>query len=200
MRAGNRSKDEYEVSNVPFSRRGARADEFLQALKRIWTDDIVEFKGEFYRVPPSKIAPKPVQKPHFPIYLGGFSAKTLQRIVEYANGWIGVAVGADPESQPCLPLEHLENSVKLLRDQARRVGKDPDAFKVLLLTSPSITDSKQGSQRLPLTGTIEQVSGDLKRMEAIGVDHVILGFAFSAENRDMSKITYTAKQLSKSVK
>ncbi len=55
------SKDEYQASNVPFKDRGKRADEFLQALKRIWTDDVVEFKGKFYRIPPSKIGHKPIQ-------------------------------------------------------------------------------------------------------------------------------------------
>jgi alkanesulfonate monooxygenase SsuD/methylene tetrahydromethanopterin reductase-like flavin-dependent oxidoreductase (luciferase family) len=49
------SKDEYQVSNIPFSNKGKRADEFIQALKKIWTDDVVEFKGEYYNIPASKI-------------------------------------------------------------------------------------------------------------------------------------------------
>ncbi|MGC1932776.1 MAG: LLM class flavin-dependent oxidoreductase [Candidatus Nitrosopolaris sp.] len=49
------SKDEYQVSNIPFKDRGKRADEFIQTLKRIWTDDVVEFKGKFYNIPASKI-------------------------------------------------------------------------------------------------------------------------------------------------
>jgi len=79
------SKDEYEVSGIPYKDRGARADEFLQALKRIWTDDVVEFKGQFYSIPASKIGPKPIQKPHPPILLGGFGPKTFSRIVNYAD-------------------------------------------------------------------------------------------------------------------
>src|SRR5689334_3718281 len=49
------SKDEYQACNVPFKDKGKRADEFLQALKRIWIDDVVEFKGNFYSIPASKI-------------------------------------------------------------------------------------------------------------------------------------------------
>lgn len=79
------SKDEYEVSGVPYKDKRARADEYLQILKKIWTDDVV-FKGQFYDIPASKIEPKPVQKPHLPILLGGFSPKTFSRIVNYANG------------------------------------------------------------------------------------------------------------------
>ncbi|MDF2770475.1 MAG: fgd, partial [Nitrososphaeraceae archaeon] len=70
------SKDEYQASNIPFINRGKRADEFIQALKKIWTEDVVEFKGEYYNIPASKIGPKPIQKPHIPIYLGGFSPNT----------------------------------------------------------------------------------------------------------------------------
>jgi alkanesulfonate monooxygenase SsuD/methylene tetrahydromethanopterin reductase-like flavin-dependent oxidoreductase (luciferase family) len=85
------SKDEYQASNIPFSNRGMMADEFIQAIKNIWTDDIVEYKGAFYNIPKSIIGPKPVQKPCIPIYLGGFSPNTLNRIAKYdADGWLGV--------------------------------------------------------------------------------------------------------------
>ena len=57
------SKDEYQASNISYVNRGERADEFLQVLNKIWTDDVVEFKGKYYNIPASKINPKPVQKP-----------------------------------------------------------------------------------------------------------------------------------------
>ncbi|MGI8832879.1 MAG: LLM class flavin-dependent oxidoreductase [Nitrososphaeraceae archaeon] len=94
------SKDEYRVSNIPFENKGKRADEFVQALKKIWTEDIVDFKGEYYNIPPSKIGPKPIQKPHIPIYLGGFVPKT------FADGWLAAQNG---------PLEYLDNCIKALR-------------------------------------------------------------------------------------
>jgi alkanesulfonate monooxygenase SsuD/methylene tetrahydromethanopterin reductase-like flavin-dependent oxidoreductase (luciferase family) len=82
------SKDEYRVSDIPFRNRGKRADEYIQILKSIWTEDIVEFKGEFYNIPASKIGPMPLQKPYIPIYLGGYSQKTFARIANHADGWI----------------------------------------------------------------------------------------------------------------
>lgn len=60
------SKDEYEISGIPYKDRGARADDYLQVLRKIWTDDIVDHKGQFYNIPASKIGPKPVQEPHPP--------------------------------------------------------------------------------------------------------------------------------------
>ncbi|HYT02617.1 MAG TPA: LLM class flavin-dependent oxidoreductase [Candidatus Acidoferrum sp.] len=95
------SKDEYQVSNVPFKDKGARADEFVQALKKIWSDDVVEFKGTYYNIPASEIGPKPVQKP------SGFSHKTFLRIAKYADGWVSAAGG---------PLEHLRKSIKTLKE------------------------------------------------------------------------------------
>src|SRR5919205_4154925 len=109
------SKDEYEVSGVPFERRGQRADEFLQMLKRIWTDEVVEFKGQFYSIPASKIGPKPVQKPHPPMLLGGFSPNTFSRIVKYADGLL-LVVGLGS-------LEQIEQTINSLIEDAKKQTK-----------------------------------------------------------------------------
>ena len=107
------SKDEYEVSGVSYKYRGERANEFLQLLKRIWTDDVVEFKGQFYSLLASKIGPKPVHKPHPPILLCGFSPKTFIRVVNYADGWIPVAAFS--------PLEQLEQVINGLREKQTKI-------------------------------------------------------------------------------
>jgi len=93
------SRDEFEAVGVPFERRGKRADEFLECLKAIWTHEIVEFRGEFYRVPRSKVEPKPLQKPHPPNTIGGYSAPTVKRAVAHADGfWTMVPSKQDPGS------------------------------------------------------------------------------------------------------
>jgi probable F420-dependent oxidoreductase len=186
------SKDEYQVSNVPFKDRGKRADEFTQILKRIWTDDVVEFKGEFYNIPASKIGPKPIQKPHPPIYMGGLSPNTYSRIVNYdVNGWLGLIVG---------PLEYLENTIETIKDMASKANKDPNRFKVVLLTYPQILNSKNqstsGDQRFPLTGTIDQIGNDIKRIKDMGINHIIFGFNFLPIGRDIGSMMEKAKQLS----
>jgi probable F420-dependent oxidoreductase len=191
------SKDEYQAVNVPFSNRGKRADEFIQALKKIWTDDIVEFKGEYYNIPASKIGPKPIQKPHIPIYLGGFSPNTYSRIVNYqANGWLGVTAG---------PLEYLENTIKTIKDMANKTNKDPNNFEVILLTYPNIVDSKEDqtaneSTRFPLTGTIDEIGSDIKRIKQIGINHIIFAYNFVPIGRDVDNIIDKTKQLSKFAK
>jgi probable F420-dependent oxidoreductase len=190
------SKDEYQASNIPFINRGKRADEFIQALKKIWTEDVVEFKGEYYNIPASKIGPKPIQKPHIPIYLGGFSPNTYSRIVNYdTNGWLGLIGGS---------LEYLESVIKTIKDIANKASKDPNNFEVILLTHPNIVDSKNQptneGQRFPLTGTIDQIGSDIKRIKDMGVEHIIFGYIFMPVGRDVDNMIEKTKQLSKFAK
>jgi probable F420-dependent oxidoreductase len=188
------SKDEYQVSNIPFENKGKRADEFIQALKKIWTEDIVEFKGNYYSIPASKIGPKPIQKPHIPIFMGGFSPNTFKRIINYStNGWLGLIVG---------PLEYLENTIKSMNEMASKANKDPNEFKTILLTYPNIVESKNEqltneSQRFPLTGTIDQIGNDIKRIKKIGVDHIVFGYNFLPIGRDIDSVINKSKELSK---
>jgi probable F420-dependent oxidoreductase len=189
------SKDEFEVSGIPYKDRGTRADEYLQVLKKIWTDDVVEFKGRFYNIPASKIGPKPVQKPHPPILLGGFSPKTFSRIVNYANGWIGVAGFG--------PLEQLEQVINGLKESARKADKDPSKVSIYMVSYPNVSESASSSSnqtRTPMTGTIEQIGSDIEQIKAMGTDHIIFGHLFSSVGRDMKKMVEVTMQLAKFAK
>jgi probable F420-dependent oxidoreductase len=185
------SKDEYQVSNIPFKERGKRADEFIQTLKRIWTDDVVEFNGKFYNIPASKIGPKPVQKPAIPIYLGGFSPNTFARIIRYdLNGWLGVVGG---------PLEYIENTIKSIKGQASQVNKNPDNFQIVVAAYPNVTEgqsSKNAEKRFPFSGRIDEIRTDIERIKQMGIDHIIFG----SIGKDLDKVMDITKQLSKFVR
>jgi probable F420-dependent oxidoreductase len=187
------SKDEYQASNIPFEHKGERADEFVQVLKKIWTDDVVEFKGKFYNIPASKIGPKPVQKPHIPIYLAGFVPKTFTRIAKYADGWLPSMSG---------PLDFIENSIKSLKRQAINENRSPEQIKTVIMTYPQVSQEKsdsgrageqQQSQRFPLTGTIEEIGKDIKGIKEMGVEHIIFAFV----GLELDKVIDAAKQLVK---
>jgi len=191
------SKDEYEVSGVPYKYRGERANEFLQVLKRIWTDEVVEFKGQFYSIPSSKIGPKPVQKPHPPILLGGFSPNTLLRIVNYADGWLPVAGFG--------PLEQLEQSINGLREGARKANKDPSKIRIFVMTYPNLLDSSSPApsseqQRSPMTGTTDQIGTDIDKIKSMGVEHIIFGYVFSPIGKDKNRMIEITKQLARFAK
>ena len=150
----------------------------------------MEFKGEFYNIPASKIGPKSIQKPHPPIFIGGFSPNTYSRIVNYdLNGWLGLIVG---------PLENLENTIKTIRDKACKVNKDPNNFKTILLTYPNIINSNQSNEaRFPLTGAVDEIGNDIKKIKDMGIDHIIFGYNFLPIGRDVDIMINITKQLSK---
>jgi probable F420-dependent oxidoreductase len=80
-------KQELEALGAPFHARGRQADEMLRVFKELWTSDKPRFEGEFYRFGDLGFAPKPVQKPHPPIWVGGHSAGALRRVVALGDGW-----------------------------------------------------------------------------------------------------------------
>jgi probable F420-dependent oxidoreductase len=79
--------EEYRAMGTPFERRGARFDDYLEAVKKVWSGDVVEHESEFLSWHGFKSYPTPVQKPHPPILIGGVTTKTLQRVVRSAQGW-----------------------------------------------------------------------------------------------------------------
>jgi probable F420-dependent oxidoreductase len=191
------SKDEYLAANIPYEKRGERANEILQAMKKVWTDDIVEFNGDFYKVPKSIIGPKPIQKPHPKILLGGFSPKTFERMVKYGDGYIGVLIGS---------FEYFANSLKMFNDAIKKSSKRTirSDFDLTILTYPYLFTSSSendhnnnNNNRLPMTGrTIDEIGSDLSKLKSFGVDRVILAVN-AEENYDVNKTMEFVKELRK---
>ncbi|HZH39001.1 MAG TPA: TIGR03619 family F420-dependent LLM class oxidoreductase [Bacillales bacterium] len=193
------SKDEFQASNVPFSNKGKRADEYVRVLKKIWAEENVEFKGEYYSIPQSKIGPKPLQKPYIPIYLGGFSPNTIKRIVENdLNGWLGIVGGI-------APLGYVETIIKDFRNEAIKANKNADSFGVILLAYPDLKEnsfiaSGNNTDRPTLTGTIDEIGEDIRKIRDLGVDHIAFGFNFSPLGKEIDKMIDLTKQLSRFAK
>ena len=160
---------EYAAAGVPFERRGARMEEYLRCLQALWTEDPVEFAGEFYTVPRSHVGPPPVQRPHPPILLGGTAPQALRRAGRLAQGWIAgsrhdlTRIGAD---------------IATVRDGAREAGRDPQALRILVRCVVDLRDTPAG-QRLTPQGTREHVLDDLKALRAQGVTEVFLDLNLS---------------------
>jgi probable F420-dependent oxidoreductase len=193
------SKDEYQTSNIPFKNRGKRADEYIQILKKIWTEDIVEFKGEFYDIPASKIGPKTIQKPHIPIFLGGYSQGTFVRIANYANGWICVIRNS---------LDQVKSYIDRIKNECYKIKRDPKDVHIVAILYPNIivdptykTDNKEWNEkeskhRQILSGSIDQIGKDLQDIKEIGIDHVILNFNRSSLSNNIDDIIDVSKRLS----
>ena len=84
---GGWNREEMEHHGTDFPTRFKRLEEQVRAMKALWTKDVAEYHGKFVDFEPVWAWPKPVQKPHPPVYFGGESGYTLQRIVEIGDGW-----------------------------------------------------------------------------------------------------------------
>ena len=160
---------EYAAAGVPFARRGARMDEYLRCLEALWTQDPVEFAGEFYTVPRSHTGLRPVQRPYPPVLLGGAAAPALRRAGRLADGWI---------SSSRHDLSRIRDSVALVRDGARDAGRDPDRLRIVVRGVVDLVDDDPGPGRRPLHGTREQVLDDLAGLRAHGVTEVFVDLNF----------------------
>jgi probable F420-dependent oxidoreductase len=150
--------DEYEAVGVPWAERGRRADEALQVLKTIWTCDPVEFHGTYYQIPRSFIGPKPIQKPHPPIYMGAFVPAAMRRIAREADGWTPVGI----------PLAALPEMFAVLKGMAAEHGRDPAALQMVFRANFKVTAHPLGSDRPDFSGTLEQIAEDVGRTRQVG--------------------------------
>lgn len=80
-------EEEFDLLGVPFHKRGRMCDEYLAAIIELWTSDDPVFDGEFVSFKDVAFAPKPVQKPHLPVWMGGEAETVLKRAARFASGW-----------------------------------------------------------------------------------------------------------------
>ncbi|MFQ6171392.1 TIGR03619 family F420-dependent LLM class oxidoreductase [Oryzobacter sp. R7] len=162
--------EEYAAAGIPMTRRGARMEEYLRCLHALWTEDPVEFHGDFYSVPRSHVAPRPVQRPHPPVLLGGTAGSALRRAGRLAEGWIAGSMH---------DLETVAGSVAVVRAGAVEAGRDPGALRVVVRAVVDLLDTDPGPARTPLQGTREQVLEDVAALAAVGVTEVFLDLNLS---------------------
>jgi len=83
------NKEEVEACGYRWEDRGARCDEFLEVMRRLWTESVVDFAGKWLKFETCRLDPKPIQKPHVPIIVGGYADAALRRAVRFGAGWYG---------------------------------------------------------------------------------------------------------------
>ena len=118
-------KEEVEACGYDFSTRGRRCDEILEMMQQLWTEPLAEFHGEFYHLEPCRMDPKPLQKPHIPIIVGGHSPAGFKRAAKYGAGWYGFQ----------LDLENTASIITALDAALAEEGRSRDDFE-LIITPP----------------------------------------------------------------
>ncbi|MGH9087377.1 MAG: TIGR03619 family F420-dependent LLM class oxidoreductase [Acidimicrobiales bacterium] len=156
---------EFAAVGAPYERRGARTEDFLRCLESIWTEEVVDYDGEFYRVPRAKVEPKPVQRPYPPIVLGGAAEPALRRAGRLASGWI---------SSSRADLAAIDRSIGVVRAAAVEAGRDPATLRMICRGVVKVRDG----ERAPLVGSLEEIRGDLDRLAAAGVTETFVDLNF----------------------
>jgi probable F420-dependent oxidoreductase len=165
------AREEYAAVGTPYEKRGQRAEEFLQVLRQLWTEPVVDFHGEFYTVPAARFAPRPVQQPHPPLLLGASADPALRRAGRLADGWVSSS-GAD--------LTRIGVSIGKVRAAAEEAGRDPDALRFVTRGVVRVRPAGQ-AERLPLSGTFEEIRGDFELLGEQGVTEMFIDLNFDPE-------------------
>lgn len=145
--------EEFAVLNAPYHERGTRTDEYLQAMKILWTEAEPQFQGRYLHFSHLKCEPKPVQKPHPAIWIGGHSRAALRRTATLADGWYGHVLWRNPEALP--------REIQTIKELAEQAGRDP---RTLTYAAPAY---ERG---------FEDVLRSLSRYDQAGLNHVVLAF------------------------
>ncbi len=131
---GGWNVEEMENHGTDFKTRWKRLRESVEAMKAIWANDAAEYHGELVHFDPLWSWPKPLQKPHPPIYLGGHGEKALRRVVRYCDGWMPIPVRAG----------ELRQQIARLHAIAEEEGRDPRSLTISLYGVPPDVDSVRG--------------------------------------------------------
>jgi probable F420-dependent oxidoreductase len=122
-------KEEFDALDAPFERRGARFDDYVSAMKKVWSGDVVEHQSDFVSWSGFKSFPLPVQKPHLPLVIGGTKGKAFERIARDGDGWYAPTAAA-AELEPLLPR---------LQSACEAVGRDPSTVEVSSMWPAAVT-------------------------------------------------------------
>ena len=157
--------DEAEFTDLrlPFRERGRLSDDYIRAIKAAWAADVPEYKGAYASFSGATFAPRPAQRPHPPIWVGGapgaVSSPAVRRCAELGDAWHPLG----------LTLDDIEKGYATVRDLAVRHGRRerPGLAPRNLL---DLTDSDKGRGRAAFQGSVAEVAADVNRVRALGGD------------------------------
>jgi len=128
---GGWNAEEMENHGTNFKMRWRVMRERVAAMKRIWADEAAEYHGTYVNFDPIWSWPKPLQKPHPPILLGGHTPFVLDRVVEFCDGWMPIGIRAG----------NIVEGITDLRRRAEKAGRDPRSISVTIFGSPADEDA-----------------------------------------------------------
>ena len=180
---------EFVDLRLPFHERGKLSDDYLRAIKAAWAADIPEYKGEYASFSGATFAPRPMQRPNPPIWVGGspggISSPAVRRCAELGDAWHPLG----------LSLDDIEKGYGTLRNLAVKAGRSetPGLAPRNLL---DLTDTPKGSGRAAFQGSVNEVASDIRRAGALGASWMTFDLpraGVSAMVRAMERLAHEVK-------
>ncbi len=154
-----------------YAARGPVTDEYLQLYKELWTKDEPVFNGKHYQLSGSGFMPKPVQKPHPPIWIGGHTGPAIRRAARLGDGWVPIGLRPPAILEP----EEMAGKIARLRTLTKEAGRAEDAVSISFSTGVSFEKTPMLSRKA-MSGRPEQIAADLRQYQDLGVRNFILSF------------------------
>lgn len=181
---------EFEVLDKPYAERGPMTNEYLEIFKCLWTESDPEFKGRFHQFDGIKFEPKPVQKPHIPIWVGGHTRRAIRRTVEYGDAW-------HPTRQTP---EFVAGHLPYLREYAQSMGRDPAEITISLKRTLHFTDIGVGESNLvrslgAVIANTQEVIDDVRLCEELGIQQLTYDFRTAQAEECIRIIEHFAKKV-----
>jgi probable F420-dependent oxidoreductase len=151
------SEPEFIATGSDPNPRGRRTEEYLAVLRTLWNDEVSSFDGDFYTVPPSVMAPRPVQPGGPPILLGGTADIALRRAGRIAAGWV---------SSSRASLADITRGAQIVRRAAEEAGRDPDTIRIVVR---GVVQAGRRDDALPLSGDWAQIRAGAQLYAQAGV-------------------------------
>ena len=177
------AETEFDILRLSFAERGRITDEYLRIMQTLWSQESPRYHGAYYTFSGFLFAPKPLQTPAPPLWVGGGSRAALRRTAEFAAAW-------HPNNHP---FEQLQPDLQRLQALCRERGRVPAAFCPRYTVQ--LTPHAAVAGRPCMAGNVAQISDDLLRLKALGATHVVL----STQTNDMVQFRQEIETLASEV-
>ena len=158
------AQEEFAGLGVEYKRRGAITNEYLEAIKLLWTQDLASYEGRYVSFKDVDTAPRPLRSPHIPIWVGGPSDAALRRAVRYGDAWHPIRMRMDWFKNTGIP-----RLQEIAAEEGRPVPALCPRVKLHVTGSPMPEE-----ERVVGEGTLDQIHRDMAELESIGCEYVLL--------------------------
>ena len=164
------------LETQPFAERGAITDEYIQVFKELWTSEDPHFDGKYCRFSNIDFLPKPVQKPHPPIWVGGEGRRAIRRAARFGDGWQPLG---NNSRFPTATADELAVGLRRLDAELERVGRPAGSLEVTSRMLGYKLMKKGGSSgcgQAAFSGTADQIASEVHRFQDLGVKNMVPSF------------------------